>query len=120
MIFTAEEELAIVRQQLAALKASSANVKETLAAAERELRNITLLLESYEYFDFPFQVEIDPAKSTQGSITHPKGITSGHGSNSQLCSLMPLESSISNSILLTASLYASSRISTSSKISATQ
>lgn len=88
------DEVARLRQRIAALEASTAQERaatnealaannkalaakdEELAAKNQELQDTTLeelLKLCYENLDLTFQVETDPTKSTQGSITHPKG-----------------------------------------------
>ncbi|KAL8649418.1 MAG: hypothetical protein Q9210_004411 [Variospora velana] len=69
-------EVAELLAKVAALEASSAQKDEELAANKEELQETTLeelLKLCYQHLDLNFQVETDPAKSTQGSITHPKG-----------------------------------------------
>ncbi|KAL8902668.1 MAG: hypothetical protein Q9207_004489 [Kuettlingeria erythrocarpa] len=70
------DEVAKLLAKVAALEASSAKKDEELAASKEELQETTLeelLKLCYQHLDLNFQVETDPAKSTQGSITHPKG-----------------------------------------------
>ncbi|KAL8919997.1 MAG: hypothetical protein Q9208_006501 [Pyrenodesmia sp. 3 TL-2023] len=71
-----DQEIAAKNQEIAAQKKELGAQKKELGAANEELRDTTLaeLLElCYKHLDLTFQVETDPAKSTQGSITHPKG-----------------------------------------------